>query len=104
MPSSKISAHDLDPNIRDEIEAQSQHLTQVVTLPVSGWGTDNTCTVTVSGVTENNTVMVAPAPSSFESYGSAGVRCTAQASNSLTFLCSEVPESDVEVNILILGV
>lgn len=59
--------------------------------------------VTVQGVKAASNIIVAPAPASLEAYGAAQVRCTEQAANSLTFACSKVPESNLTVNILIVG-
>lgn len=77
-------------------EAVSKSLT--VTLTVAGW-TNNQQTVAASGVTSSNTVIVSPAPASFIAYGKAQVRCTAQASNSLTFQCEKVPTAALTVNV-----
>ena len=71
-----------------------------VTLTVAGWS-DNSQTVTVSGVTANNAVVVSPAPSSYRSYGEFGVYCSAQAANSLTFVCDSVPDVALTVNVFI---
>lgn len=76
---------------------QPQHNTQTVTLTVAGWE-NNQQTVSVSGVTANNTVMVSPAPASVFDYGDAGICCSAQASGTLTFSCASVPTSAVTVN------
>lgn len=62
-----------------------------------------TATVSVTGVTTTNSVLVSPAPSSASVYATAGVMCSAQGTNSLTFTCDTVPSADISVNILILG-
>lgn len=59
--------------------------------------------VTVQGVKAASNIIVAPAPAHLEVYGAAQVRCTAQAANSLTFTCEKVPETNLTVNILIVG-
>ena len=71
-----------------------------ITLTVAGWS-DNSQTVTASGVTANNAVVVSPAPSSYSSYGEFGVYCNAQAANSLTFVCDSVPDVALAINIFI---
>lgn len=71
-------------------------------LTVVGWSS-NTQTVSVQGVSSSNTVLVAPAPSSNADYVSAGILCTAQATNSLTFTCQTVPSNAITVNVVILG-
>lgn len=74
-----------------------------VSLPVASWSS-NSQTVTVSGVTTTNTIVVSPAPASFGDYSSSVVHCTAQGNNSLTFTCSEVPASALTVNVLIMNI
>lgn len=71
-----------------------------VTLTVAGWA-NNSQTVTASGVTANNAVVVSPTPDSYLSYGEFGVYCSAQAVNSLTFVCDSTPDVALTVNILI---
>ena len=73
--------------------------TTTATLTTSGWSS-NSQTVTVSGVTASNTVVVSPAPASYAEYSVCGVYCSAQAANSLTFTCSETPAAALTVNIM----
>lgn len=81
---------------------QAQHTPLTITIAVSDWS-NNTCTKTVSGVTANNTVIISPAASSFEAYGEAQVRATAQGANQITFTCTDVPSSALTVNVAIFG-
>lgn len=74
-----------------------------VSLPVASWSS-NSQTVTVSGVTTTNTVVVSPAPASFADYSTSVVHCSAQGTNSLTFTCSETPASALTVNVLIMNI
>lgn len=71
-------------------------------LTVAGWS-NNTQTVTVMGVTATNTVFVSPAPASASDYASAGIICTAQGTDSLTFMCQTTPTNNLTVNVVILG-
>ena len=119
MSSTKITRHDLDESVFETVEQeisdlkstnesfvsskQDKHSTATIVLPVASWN-NNSQTVTCTGVTVDNTIIVTPTPDSLEIYSSAQVKCITQASNSLTFTCSEMPESDVQVNIIILGV
>lgn len=75
---------------------------KTASLTVSGWGTDLTQTVSVSGVTASNTVIAAPNAASHAAYAEANVRCTAQAIGKLTFICDEVPTAALTVNVVIL--
>jgi len=81
---------------------QLPHKTATATLTVAGWS-NNTQSVTVSGVTSSNNVIVTPAPASQVDYGKSLVRCTAQATNSLTFACEKTPTAALTVNVLILN-
>lgn len=76
--------------------------TATASLPVSGWNGNNQQTVSVSGVTADNTVQVAPAPDSFDAYCAAAVRAIAQDTEQLTFACSELPGEELMVNVVIL--
>lgn len=77
-----------------------------VILSTTGWS-DNTLTVTVTGVLADETkqmIMPMPASSSKADYDAAGIQCTGQAANSLTFSCTEVPTSDLVVYVVIQDV
>ena len=65
--------------------------------------TSNQQTVTVSGVTSSNYVVVSPAPASYDDYCEAGIYCSAQGTNSLTFKCDTAPTSSLTVNVMIVG-
>ena len=85
----------------------SPAILRTVTLGVAEWtGAEApfTQTVTASGVLADTTkqaIHVSPAPGYGTMYGSAGIECTVQAANSLTFSCEAAPESDITVNIVI---
>lgn len=82
---------------------QAQHLTASVTIAVVDWNDSTTCTKVVNGVTPNNSVIIAPAPTSFALYASSGIRATAQGTNQLTFACNSTPSDAITVNVLILN-
>lgn len=69
------------------------------TLAVADWSS-NTQTVTVSGVKADSVVFVSPAPASASDYVSAGIFCTAQAADSLTFTCTTTPTNAITVNVI----
>ena len=75
---------------------------KTVTLSASAWAS-NAQTVSVEGVTADNIVIVSASAGSHDEYGKAGVRCTGQGANSLTFNCSKVPTVNLTVNVLILS-
>ena len=70
-----------------------------ITLTAADWSS-NTQTVTVSGVKADSVVFVSPAPASASDYASAGILCTAQAADSLTFTCTTTPTSAITVNVV----
>lgn len=74
-----------------------------ITLSTSGWSS-NTQTVTVSGVSADETAQLiqpVPAIASQSAYYAAGILCTGQAANSLTFTCTETPEENLTVYVVI---
>lgn len=74
-----------------------------VTLTAAGWSS-NTQTVTVSGVVASETAQLitpTPAIASQSAYYEAGIMCTGQAANSLTFTCQTVPTSNLTVYVVI---
>lgn len=72
-----------------------------VTLTAAGWSS-NTQTVSVTGMTATGIVFVSPDPTDQSAYTSAGIICSAQAANSLTFTCSTTPSADLSVNVVML--
>lgn len=74
-----------------------------VTLSASGW-TNNSQTVQVINMNSTKSVIVEATEASKDAYAGAGIKCTAQATNSLTFTCETVPTQAVQVNILHMGV
>ena len=82
---------------------QSKHLTATASLTTTGWSSKKK-TVSVTGVTASNTVIVSPAPSSFVHWGDCGIRCIAQGSGTLQFQYETAPTSNLTANVVILGV
>ena len=72
-----------------------------ITLTAAGWSS-NTQTVTVTGMTATGVVLVSPDPTDQSAYTSAGIICTTQAADSLTFTCSTTPTADIDVNVVML--
>lgn len=77
---------------------------RTATLTTSGWSS-NSQTVTVSGVvadTNAQLIYVSPADkASATAWGEAGVFCSGQGANSLTFVCDSVPSANIGVDISI---
>lgn len=114
----KIDANDIDftpgatgltaKTVQDAIEEVNEKIPakpiyRTVTLPASGWSS-NTQTVTVSGVLADETAQLIqpmPAVASQAAYYAAGILCTNQAANSLTFTCQTVPTEDLTVYVVI---
>ena len=74
---------------------------RTLTLSTAGWDSDaKTQTVTCSGVLSDETaqlITVTPAQASQSAYLEAGVRCTAQAADALTFTAGTVPTVELTV-------
>ena len=85
------------------IDAASKSVS--VTLAAASWdSTAKTQTVTVTGVSATETAqMITPVPAmaSQSAYYNAGILCTRQAANSLTFTCKTVPTADLTVYVVI---
>lgn len=76
---------------------------RTITLTASAWS-NNAQTVTVSGVSATETdqlIQPVPAIASQSAYYEAGVLCTGQAANSLTFTCETIPTSDLTVYVVV---
>ena len=89
-----------------DVNAASPPTFTTVTLTTSGWSS-NTQTVTVSGVSADETaqlIMPVPALASQTAYYEAGILVTGQAAKSLTFTCQNVPTEDLTVYVVIQGV
>lgn len=95
-------------NVQDAIEEVNEKIPakpiyRTVTLTAAGWSS-NTQTVTVSGVLADESAQLIqpmPAIASQAAYYAAGILCTNQAANSLTFTCQEAPTSDLTVYVVI---
>lgn len=72
-----------------------------VTLTAAGWDSAaKTQKVTVNGVLADETkqlIMPMPAMASQNDYAAAGIACTLQEANALTFKCQTVPTADIVV-------
>lgn len=82
------------------VKKQAALVTATASLTAEGWS-ENTQTVNVAGVTATNVVWVSPAPEHQDVYGSAGIKATAQAEGTLTFMCATVPTEPLNVNVVI---
>lgn len=77
---------------------------RVVELIPDGW-TDNKQTINVSGVTAQNIVIVAPEPSfdNYDAYIEYNIRCIEQAEGMLIFVCEDVPDVTITINLAIFA-
>ena len=90
-----------------EMDYASPVFMRKVTLTVARWNSSTKQqTVTVTGVLADTTkqcIYLAPVDTSYDSaWNSCGVLCVAQAANSLTFQCSEIPTSAIEVYVTVI--
>lgn len=74
-----------------------------VTLTVAGWN-NNTQSVQVINMNTTKSVVVQANDSSRDAYSDAGIKCTAQGTNTLTFTCETLPTEAIQVNVLHMGV
>ena len=99
----KLTAADVGAATETDVEGAKPML-RTATLTTSGWSS-NSQTVTVNGVvvdTSAQLITVSPAnKASATAWGGAGVFCSAQGANSLTFVCDSVPSANISVNISI---
>lgn len=104
LGSSKVKDEDARAAIDDLAYRKQDNLIPLtVTLTASGWS-NNTQTVTATGVDSDKAVIVTPAPASMADYTSAGIYCSAQGTNTLTFTCATVPSTNITVNVLIVPI
>lgn len=82
-------------------EKQKQHKTATVQLLSGSW-VNNNQVVTVEGASASTTLLVVSAPENYDAYAKAGVYCSAQADNKLTFTCKSVPAVNLTANIMLL--
>ena len=86
--------------LNSDLNTKQNTITSVtVTLSASGWS-GSSQTVSASNVTASNIVWVSPTPASFDAYGKAGVRATAQADGSITFTYAKAPAGDLTVEVV----
>lgn len=101
----RLNASDVGAATAADVEG-AKPLLRTATLTTSGWS-GNSQTVTVSGVvadTNAQLIYVSPADkASATAWGEAGVFCSGQGANSLTFVCDSVPSANIGVNISIQG-
>ena len=85
------------------IGAVTMMTASVELLPNEAW-IDNEQIVDVNNVTDNNVVIVNPDSSveNYNTYNECAVRCVAQSTGKLTFVCDYTPRTSIIVNILIL--
>lgn len=77
-------------------------LSLTLELDYGEWEENNTQYILAQGVTQTNTVIVGPHPSSINLYAEAGVVCVDQDDNMLKFECSETPEENILVNVVVI--
>ena len=74
-------------------------------LTAAGWSSSaKTQTITVSGVLPDEAkqlIMTMPASASQDAYAAAGIACTKQESNALTFQCQTVPTENITVYVAV---
>ena len=89
----------------DQVVLAPMATSAAVTLTASGWDSSaKTQTATVSGVLADETkqlITPAPAAASQAAYYNAGIRCTGQAANNLTFTAETIPSTNLTVYVTV---
>lgn len=101
-PTSTVTSDNVQDAI-EEVYTKTAPTYQTITLSSSAWSS-NSQTVTVSGVTADELdqlITPTPAIASQSVYYEAGIMCTNQGTNSLTFTCQTVPTSNLTVYVVI---
>ena len=101
-PTSTLTSYNVQDAI-EEVYTKTAPTHQTITLSSSAWSS-NSQTVAVSGVTADELdqlITPTPAIASQSAYYEAGIMCTGQAANSLTFTCQTVPTSNLTVYVVI---
>ena len=106
VPTSRtVNGKPLSSNISltaDDVGAANPPALRTVTLSASGWAS-NSQTVTVQGVVADETAQLIqpmPAIASQAAYMAAGIYCSGQAANSLTFTCQTAPTENITVYVV----
>lgn len=77
-------------------------VTNAITVTIPSMQANTPVVVTATGVTTTNHVIVTPSPDSFVEYVEAQVRCTAQGTDSLTFISTDATTGQLTANVLIV--
>lgn len=74
---------------------------KIVTLSAAGWS-DNQQTVSIPGVTSDDSyaVIAAPDQDSIDAWSESGCKVSAQGTNTVTFVCESVPSEDLTINVV----
>ena len=78
-------------------------ITSTTATLTTNWWSSSTQTISVTGVTATNQVIVAPDPSDLDDYAEKGIYCSGQGSGTLTFTCDTTPTASITVNVLIIN-
>ena len=107
IPSSAYVNYGTRATNKNYVDQYAPHAT-LVTLTTAGWdSTAKTQTVTVSGILADESaqlIIPMPAVASMTAYNDAGIQCTGQAANSLTFTADTVPTAAISVYVTYQGV
>lgn len=90
--------------ITDAPESDMGYSAATVTLKAGSWSSKRQ-SVSVSGVTTDNLVIVSPSPAKANrtAYAEYGIACIEQSAGVLTFECNEVPSGAISVNVAVFA-
>lgn len=105
FPRTKVKAVSDDNNVGLNVlldNKQDKPITKLISLPATSWN-NMTQTINVQNVTATSIIIITPTPQSYVNYSNAGVHCSAQANQTLTFTCTKTPTVELSANLLILN-
>lgn len=97
----KVNGHPLSSDV-SVTAADVGITTKTATIQTSNWS-GTTATVTVSGVTSSNDVIVSPAPSGVAAWTDAQIYCSAQGTNTLTFKAKGTPTVAIPIVVIVIA-
>lgn len=87
--------------IDTELAKKAEAADVQIELPVSGWS-NKSQTVNVTGLTSSSRFLCGPTIASMDEVNEKGVKPTAYGSGSITFVCEELPENKLYIDITFL--
>lgn len=99
---SSTSTNPVQNKIIHQALTTKQNIIQAVSKTLSSANWNNKFqSINIDGIDANTKIICGPAPISNNEYGEAGVYCSSQSLNTLTFTCTKTPTTNLEINIIL---